>query len=852
MAVIRINSNPYEKKIRYQRQADTGEWLNVDALNSPNSKLLSEDLSEGFFPFRARQIVDTIVEEYGIPGEPITIIFEGAGDEYQELKDACDSGAYEVEVIPQRGTLMLENARDILPEVKRLFKEMSPLILMSVDPDKIRQDLERFTDASSDVVPICVLGNYSAGKSTFINALIGSEILPSGAEPLTAKVYKIARSSYSDRAAIRFKYLGQDMAVLLTRTGSSIETVEPGNELELLLSKEIKSMEGESMPRRINHALSILNSYEDRTEDVVELSDLIEVEIPFANGVLAQTQHPFVIFDTPGSNSASNEKHLQILKGAMANMTNGLPIFLCTPDSLDSTDNENLYRIIREFKELDSRFTMIVVNKADAPGIQRRAASEQEEKRILAQAVPRHLYSGGLYYVSSILGLGAKTHGTFEDYDYEDVFAAQEVRYRDKSNRFYRSLYLFNILPRQIKGRANTLAAEQTDLIYANSGLFSVEDAVETFAGKYSAYNKCSQSLHFLDIVIGLTREAIEERKRREESVLGRLRESLDKDKKQLADKLEQTSTQEEKEDAEQYIPYMESFLPGDEGAFTTKELKEIEKEFTEQEEEAQGFKTLSEERSDAWKNVRNGVVTGLQQTVRGIFQSEARGQKPVDLNLEEAREKTAELRALRHSVDRAAAQSLLEYVRDTFERKLADHCRQLDEKSRSYWAEKTEKLRDQLAAIVSGTEVLTETQRTELENIIITYQQLSFPENAAEKIFVREDFQRKIAIGAWNIWQSDHLNLEELTKTYNQELKEYVGRQCEAIKKSHGESAATWLKSLLDEILTHIVEYSPELSRYAQQIRDQVNEIEELQSRQARLEQYTEELGGMMAWKEA
>ena len=131
----------------------------------------------------------------------------------------------------------------------------------------------------------------------------------------------------------------------------------------------------------------------------------------------------------------------------MANMTNGLPIFLSTPDSLDSTDNENLYHIIRDLEELDNRFTMIVVNKADSAGIQRRGATEQEQKRILSQAVPRNLYSGGLFYVSSILGLGAKTDGKFLDYIYEDIYDAQVTRYSDPDNKHYRNLYLFNIMP---------------------------------------------------------------------------------------------------------------------------------------------------------------------------------------------------------------------------------------------------------------------------------------------------------------------------------------------------------------------------------------------------------------------
>ena len=204
MSTVKIISNPYKKDIRYQRLSeDTKQWIDITYEHNPNSKLLSNELSKGFFPFRAKQIVDVIISEFGVVGEPITIQFEGAADEFQELLDACAVDTQEWQIQPKREKRSLANARDILPEVKKLFQEMSPLIMQSSDLEKIQKDLSRFADASSDVVPICVLGNYSAGKSTFINALIGNEILPSGAEPVTAKVYKIARAKFSDRAQIR-------------------------------------------------------------------------------------------------------------------------------------------------------------------------------------------------------------------------------------------------------------------------------------------------------------------------------------------------------------------------------------------------------------------------------------------------------------------------------------------------------------------------------------------------------------------------------------------------------------------------------------------------------------------------
>ena len=153
-------------------------------------------------------------------------------------------------------------------------------------------------------------------------------------------------------------------------------------------------------------------------------------------------------------------------------------------------------------EELDSRFTMIVVNKADGPGLQRRDSTDSEENRILSQAVPRNLYSGGLFYVSSILGLGSKNNGEFLDEFYAETYDDQVYKYNNPNERRYKTLYSFNIMPAQLKQRSDNLAASHSDLVYANSGLFSIETEIENFAGKYSSYNKCFQSQMFLKKVL--------------------------------------------------------------------------------------------------------------------------------------------------------------------------------------------------------------------------------------------------------------------------------------------------------------------------------------------------------------
>lgn len=851
MIKIKIISNPYNKETCFEHWDDeNNEWIAVEYENNASSKLLSNEIAGGFFPFRVRQIVEQIVQDYKVPGEIIHILFEGSADEYQELEDACTEGSFEVEITTERTSIGLENARDILPEVKQLFQQISPLINSSVDESKIQRDLDRFSDASSDVVPICVLGNYSVGKSTFINALIGCEILPSGTEPVTAKVYKISRSKYKDRAQVRWKYWDQDMSISFSERETIMEQRMKENLLGKALIEGLEKLDNPGITERVYSVITIINDFDDSTVEE-DVSNLIEVDIPFTQGVLASTLHPFVIFDTPGSNSASNAKHLLVLKEAMANMTNGLPIFVCTPDSLDSTDNENLYHIIRDMDELDSRFTMIIVNKADSAAIQRRGDSGQEQARILSQAVPRNLYSGGLFYVSSVMGLGGKTDGVFTDYVYEDIYDAQLDRYRNPENRHYRQLYKYNILPGQIKNRSDSLAEAQTDLLYANSGLFSLETEIESFAGKYAAYNKCLQSQMFLRNIIRITEREIENNRAEAEEDRQGLLDHLENEKKKLLENLENAAADEQLEGDNAYDDNMSQYLEQGKDTFSHKELKDLESEFIATQKDEQDFSSREKDVQDAVDTVADNLKANVNRILKGPnlkdIKSIAHG---LVTDVGNVVEKSRTRFESRRDVNKAAGARLLEYVGEVYTSKLDNMHRLLDTQSQAYWREKTEAIREILAEIVSGAETLTDERREELERIILTFQQIEFNENAGEEIFDKEKFEYRIRIGDRVVWESDRLNIDKIVKTYNTNMETNLSSLYSSFKESHTESAHTWIRNLLDEISQNIVAYSPELSKQAEKIRKKEKRIEDLKERRVKLEQFTDQLNAMMDWK--
>ena len=207
MTVIKIRSNPYERKIEYfSFQGRTNEWEEIQQHN-PDSRLREEESERIFLPFKIKKIVDIILDEYYVGTEPIKIVFEGSQEEYEELEKICELPEIADKVSLTKEKVILENAKLILSDAKEIFKTVQPVIDKIIrDDEEVKRGLSKIEDALDDIIPICVFGNFSVGKSTFINSLIGYEVLPSGGDPVTAKIYKISRTDSDKFARIRFKH----------------------------------------------------------------------------------------------------------------------------------------------------------------------------------------------------------------------------------------------------------------------------------------------------------------------------------------------------------------------------------------------------------------------------------------------------------------------------------------------------------------------------------------------------------------------------------------------------------------------------------------------------------------------
>ena len=159
MTRLKIVSNPYQKRVGFQKwNKELENWEDITAQNNAASGLLRERITSGFFPFCMNEIVDEIIEDYSIEGQKIEVVFEGTEGEYKELESLCLNEKYNGKITLAELKRYLINAQEVLPQINDIFKkELQYLILEEAGGADTREELARYSDAASEVIPVCVL-----------------------------------------------------------------------------------------------------------------------------------------------------------------------------------------------------------------------------------------------------------------------------------------------------------------------------------------------------------------------------------------------------------------------------------------------------------------------------------------------------------------------------------------------------------------------------------------------------------------------------------------------------------------------------------------------------------------------
>lgn len=846
MPKVKIISDPYKKYIKFEKWNDQDErWKAIDLQSDPSSELLCTEFTDGFFPFKVKKIVDIIIRDYKLASSKLELIFEGTEDEYEELISVCSNDYYENRINISRSDISLKNARDILPDVKNIFKMMKTVISETVkNYDKVESERRKFDDVSKEIIPLCVVGNYSSGKSTFINSLIGYEVLPSGDESLTAKIHEIRPSDKEDTARIAFLYNGMKSVLHFEEKGFNIFTFSQDSPLFQKINEEMKREADWDPLLRTAKVLEIINYYDKDTHDE-KVDDLIQITVPFnPNSIFGKNADRYVIFDTPGSNSATNDKHILVLKKAMENLSNGIPLYVSEYNTLDSTDNEKLCNEIKEMEELDSRFAMIIVNKADVANLDKDHFSEDI---VLNQAIPKNIYSEGLYFVSSILGLGSKTDGIFNNKYYGKIYRTSSEDYNDPDSPYYTRLYDFNILPEQIKSRSLAESEQVNNLVYANSGLYWIEKEIDTFARRYSSYNKCWQSLLFLRKVVDISFKFIEEKKKELESSREQRQKQLDKGKADLFEKIESKSEELNQIYSEKYSSEMTPVIEESYANISVSEIQDLENRILNDVKREISYKEHENIRNESWKMLGDSI-----RSVRIMDKEQSHiSLKDITNMLRNSFENNALLKDIYDEVEKISSDRVLTFMTEKFKKANETANDSILAKSISFWTERSYDIRNTLLDIVVNSEALTVDKRSELSDIIMKYEEPDM-NILKEVIFNKSDFQNfAIKLGDLKLFGDYKINKNKLTKFYNIELKSSIDVVYGQIRETHILNFNKWKQELLNSIESNITELNSDLKKLFDLINKDKNDVLYLESRKTLLAQYSDDIENLMKWSE-
>ncbi len=659
---MRIICDPYKKSISYQwyQWYDSLGYGEYEEIDPATSKFIRDKHFKTIIQDCAYEILEIINNEYNVGNVGLKLHFVGTTDDYADFVSVAKTSFPDIECVKEQNCYY-KRAAEVLPVIEREYESIKKTLNEYTD-NTVGQYIDRYVDTVKPVVPICVLGPYSTGKSTFINSLIGEEILPSGAVPVTGRVYKI---SSGDEYIIRFTFDGTE-CVLTFAESKYMASANSEKAIIKDLQEIVKDIEdNQNELVHMNKAIKIINEYNKESH---KIEDVIEIELPFKATKLRSDLFNFVIYDTPGSNSNSNVNHKEVLEKSLETQTNALPIILVRVDSMDSDDTKKVIDMLESMGgALDKTNAIVVANQSDSMvSSQLDEIKGKKNDLIITKWKPTKIF-----FVSSVIGLASKKNNPDDENEWIEK-QLWEV-YDDKKDKFCndrRQLYKHNIIDEsKASDEAISKDAGSAEHMYWNSGLKAVEEDIIEYANKHALYNKCQLASKYLQEAIDWCSGNIFKIQDEYKNELEQVKEQFGEKEKKLINELEK-----KKELVKQYNS---SFI-----AMMSEQLNEAEKDY--------GMVGSDIKSTQLYKDIK-------EQWAK--IKKESKKQK--DSN-------------------KWAIREIEVYVRGKLYNFLQGYYQRVTLKITDFWNEKSRCMKEECRKAISGNEKLTPEQKNILEGLIL------------------------------------------------------------------------------------------------------------------------------------
>ena len=385
MKELMIMYHPVKKEIRFLAKVK-GEFLDIPYKMCPNLIQYSPENGEFLLQNQGNQFFSDLWEQFS--HDKISLVFKGTRVDYEDFveKIAEYNKFVGEERIFVKNFIELPAVDEIFSQINEFCDETITLFETELQGSDIqtlfqtrKEEFEKKRKKlNTNDINLCLVGTYSSGKSTFINTLIGKRILPESINSETAKMFRIQNDENVSLSFILKKKDAEgeiNISIVWDKEKEkfSFHSSEECEYTRKLIENEINSalvfqlMQHEQLYQILKGINNIPNA---PTEECPEYIDgIIEVNYPIQLG----TNISFTFYDTPGTDSNSNE-HLLVLKKALQQQTNSILVILYEPTKMEGTGNSVLYKLINSSREseetkdqvhIDLSRSLHIINQAD-------------------------------------------------------------------------------------------------------------------------------------------------------------------------------------------------------------------------------------------------------------------------------------------------------------------------------------------------------------------------------------------------------------------------------------------------------------------------------------------------------
>ena len=444
MKRVSIKYNPYKLETE----------ITVDGKNlAQNSKLGERSADGSRLQEWVEELPKFLVEEFN--DKEFDIKFHGTLLDWEDLSSVLNEAIERNEL---KAALSHEHAKETKDKEVLIDEVFNEIQDGPFDELRDPQIINAFKNAKSSDFEVCVVATMSAGKSTLINSMIRTKLMPSKQEACTAIITRIKDISSEN---IPFK------AVVFDKEGNRVESYEK-------LTYPI---------------MERLNSDDDASDIYVSGN------IPFVKS----DDVSLVLIDTPGPNNARDLSHRLELQKHLDTSSKNLILYIMTGEFGTDDDNTTLKRVAESMKvggkQSKDRF-IFVVNKLDD-----RKKEDGDINQTLGR-VRSYLESHGisnphLFPAAALPALNIQLMMMNNADIDDDTIDETEVKVKKLNRNSELHFETYAPLPASIRGeingklelaRAEYVGPENENKVEAliHTGVVSIEAAIRQYVQKYA------------------------------------------------------------------------------------------------------------------------------------------------------------------------------------------------------------------------------------------------------------------------------------------------------------------------------------------------------------------------------